>query len=136
MINRWSAGAVALAVIGGAALAETTGTPAPQNSGSDQTTQNTFDGQAPQGQGRWWGRHRHLGWHGNDDQVGQHGGPMGKSGMMGMMHGRGFRMHLAPGVGVDIMCGQTELKDCIATAQPLIDAAKAAAAAQPGAKTP
>ena len=36
-------------------------------------------------------------------------------------------LQLGPNVSVGLMCGTQALKDCIAEAQPLIDAAKAAA---------
>ena len=70
--------------------------------------------------------------------MGDQGGGMGAPGMgaRGMMSHSGFRMNLGNGVNVGVMCGTEAMKDCIAEAQPLIDAAKAAATAQPAAKTP
>jgi len=65
------------------------------------------------------------------------GGPddPGGPGMMAVMDHQGFHLHLGNGIDVGVMCGKEVLKDCIAEAQPLIDAAKAAATAQAPAAT-
>jgi len=132
MLNKFLAGAVALALIAGIAHAASDQAAAPaQQAGQDQNAQ----GQDDSNRG-WWGHgHGHGMHHGmGQGQMGGHG-MMGAPGMMGgpgMMMGKaGFRMQLSPTVSVGIMCGQQALKDCIADAQPLIDAAKAAATAQP-----
>jgi len=66
------------------------------------------------------------------------GGPGGPGPMGMMMHMKGFRMNLGNGVHVEVSCGEEAMKDCIASSQTLIDAAKTAAAALPAAapKTP
>ena len=116
-----------------------------------------------EGQG-WWGRmgHRHGGRHmqgmmgqGGADGPGMMGqgghgmmgpgghgmmgpggpGPMGGPGMMAaMMDHQMFHLQLGNGIEVHVNCGKAEMKDCITSAQPLIDAAKAAATAQPQTK--
>jgi hypothetical protein len=51
--------------------------------------------------------------------------------MMGMVGPHnGFRLQLGKGITVGVMCGKQAIKDCVADAQPLIDAAKSAATAQ------
>ena len=143
MLNKLLVGAVALTVLGGVAFAENNTTAQPP--AQDQNTQNQMSqgngdqNQDDQNQG-WWGGHwRHHG-HGHG-----HGGMRGMMGEQGpgpgmgggaMMGKSGFRMTLGNGVNVGVMCGNEAMKDCIAEAQPLIDAAKGAAAAQPAAKSP
>jgi len=133
MFNRFVLGAAALAVFAGVALADTTGS-TPPPAPNDQAQMQNQDDQPQDGAGwGWWG-HRHGGhrMHGQDI-----GGPgMGRPGMMAMMRGTGFHLSLGNGVDVGLMCGTMPMKDCIAAAQPLIDAAKAVASAAPAAKTP
>ena len=146
MLNKYIVGAVALVIAGGAAYAQTAQPTPPvqndqgqamQNDDQNQDGQNMNDGQ---NQG-WWGGHwRHHG-HGHGGMrgmMGQGGPGMGGPGMggAGKMAKAGFRMTLGNGVNVAVMCGNEAMKDCIAEAQPLIDAAKSAATAQPAAKTP
>jgi hypothetical protein len=147
MLNKLLVGAAAIAIFGGVAFAENNAAnPPPQGQAQDQSAQNNPD-QNQDGQG-WWGgmwRHRHggHGMHGMMDSQGGQDGPgfggpggPGGPGMMAMMNHQGFKLHLGNGIDVGVMCGKEALKDCIAEAQPLIDAAKAAATAQPTAKTP
>lgn len=59
---------------------------------------------------------------------------MGMRGLGGpgmMMNHEGFRLQLGKGISVGVMCGKEAIKDCIADAQPLIDAAKAVATQAP-----
>lgn len=145
MLKKVTLALLAVTMIGGVAIAEdNAATPPAQN--QNQTAQNNPD-QNQDGQG-WWGghwRHRHggqrmhrmMGDQGGPNGVGGPGmGGPGGPGMMGMMNHQGFKLHLGTGIDVGVMCGKETLKDCIAEAQPLIDAAKAAATAQPAAKTP
>jgi hypothetical protein len=66
--------------------------------------------------GGWfgWGRHGHRGHHG--DMMGGPGGPGG------MMQAKGFGLMLGNGQGLRITCGDEPIKQCIESAQPLIDA--------------
>jgi hypothetical protein len=133
MMNKILAGAIALGLAAGLAHAA-----------SDQATPpappppSEAQGQMPGQDGPWaWWNHRGHGHH--DRQGMMQGGPgmmQGGPGMMppggaggpGMMHPQGFRLTLGPNISVGLMCGTQAMKDCIAEAQPLIDAAKAAAA--------
>jgi hypothetical protein len=154
MLKQFILGGVALAIVGGVAFAETAATPGPaapadlQVAAADNAPPPppAVDPQNPDdNQGWWgWGKHRHGGRHGQMGMNGPMGGP-GGPGMMGghggpgmMMNHQGFRLTLGEGISVNVMCGKEVMKDCIAEAQPLIDAAKAAAATQPApaAKTP
>ena len=122
--------------------------PPPAGNGDDQQAGNNGGG--------WWQWHQR--WHGGQNgQGGQGGGDrwgMGQGGaggpgmhgpgpgpgmrgpggpgmMMGMMGPHnGFKLHLGKGIDVAVACGKEAIKDCVADAQPLIDAAKAAATAQ------
>lgn len=69
---------------------------------------------------------------GQDEQVGgrpgshhfgRHGGKHGGPGMRGgRMEGKGFHIMVGGGHRLDVNCGQELMKDCIAAAQPLVDA--------------
>jgi hypothetical protein len=77
-----------------------------------------------------WGMGQGGPGHGGPGGQGMHG-PGGPGMMMGMMGPHnGFRIQLGKGISVGVMCGKEAIKDCVADAQPLIDAAKAAAQAQ------
>ena len=141
MMKQFLYGAAALMIVGGIAYAEdNAANPAP--AANAQAAQNDDNGQQQDGGQGWWGRHRHggRGMHGQMQgrmgMMGQGGpGPMGGPGMMmAMMNHQGFHLELGNGIGVHVNCGKAEMKDCIANAQPLIDAAKAAASAQPQTK--
>lgn len=83
-----------------------------------------------QGGGDRWGMGQGGPGHGGPGGPGMHG-PGGPGMMMGMMGPHnGFRIQLGKGISVGVMCGKEAIKDCVADAQPLIDAAKAAAQAQ------
>jgi hypothetical protein len=149
MLKQLILGGVALAIVSGVAFAENSAAnppPAEPNARVTDSAANpppppVVDPQGGDGQGWWhWGKHRHGGHHGEFGQ-----GRMAMAGQMGgrggpgmMMDHQGFRLHLGQGIDVGVMCGKEVLKDCIAEAQPLIDAAKAAATAQApaAAKTP
>lgn len=151
MLKQFLYGAVALAVIGGVAYAENNATNPPAPPADTQAADNAGNPPPPPGDGQgWWGRmrHRHGGRH-MQDMMGQgggdgpgmmgHGGPgmMGQGGpgmMAAMMDHQMFHLQLGNGIEVHVNCGKAEMKDCIASAQPLIDAAKAAAVAQPQTK--
>lgn len=144
MYKRMIMGAAALSLLAGVAFAAqdaTTPTP-PQDDG--QVADNGPPPPPPPGDGpdgSWGGAWKHWMGHGHrghrrgmmgPDGPDGSGGPEGPGPMMGMMmHMKGFRMNLGNGVHVDVACGEEAMKDCIASAQSLIDAAKTAAAAQP-----
>ena len=150
MLKQFLYGAAALMIVGGVAYAENNAVNTAPAAPSDAQAANN-DGNPPpppdDGQG-WGGRmgHRHGGRHmqgkmgqGGPDGSGMMGqggrGPMGGPGMMAaMMDHQMFHLQLGNGIEVHVNCGKAEMKDCIASAHPLIDAAKAAAAAQPQTK--
>ena len=139
MVNKFLIGAVGLAILGGVAFAEDkAAVPAAPAAQTAQDPEAMGDqGQDQQG---WWGRARHHGGQHMGEHMGHHGMMMGDRGQggpgpMGMMGDhQGFMLNLGNGIHVGIMCGKQALKECIADAQPLIDAAKTAAAAQAPAK--
>jgi hypothetical protein len=128
--------------------------PAPGNDGPQANNNGNGGGNG----GGWWEWHHR--WHGQGDHGGGQGGgdrwgmgqggpghggmggpgmhgPGGPGMMMGMMGPHnGFRIQLGKGISVGVMCGKEAIKDCVADAQPLIDAAKAAAQAQASAPAP
>ena len=132
MLNKVLAGVFVFGLVAGLAHAASDQAPPPPPAQADQGGNG--------GQGGWWGHRGHgmgQGRHGDMRGMMGQGGPdmmrppMG--GPMGgppMMRGQGFRLQLGANVSVNLMCGQQPIKDCIADAQPLIDAAKAAAGAQ------
>ena len=146
MFKRILLGATAVAVLAGVALADTTATntqtpPAPDQGQMQPDQQASQDGPPPDdsGWGNWWRHGNRHGGHGDHGGRGMRGPGMGGPGMDGpppMMAGSGFKLHLGKDIDVGIMCGATPFKDCIAAAQPLIDAAKATAANQTPTKTP
>ena len=150
MLKQFLYGAAALALIGGVAYAENNAAnPPPAPPADAQGAGPDGNPPPPDGQG-WFGGwgHRHGGRH-MRGMMGQDGPGMMGQGGPGMMGGAGgpgmmaammdhqmFHLQLGNGIEVHVNCGKTEMKDCIANAQPLIDAAKAAAVAQPQTKTP
>ena len=133
--------ATALAVLAGVALADTAATttptpPAPDQGQMQADAQPDQDGPPPDdsGWGNWWRHGNRHGGHGDHGGRGMRG--PGMDGPPPMMAGAGFKLHLGKDIDVGIMCGATAFKDCIAAAQPLIDAAKATAANQTPTKTP
>lgn len=147
MYKRMIMGAAALALLAGVAVAAQDAPP-PAPADDNQVADNGPPPPPPPGDGQnegWGGGWRH--WMGQGHRghhrgmMGPDGGPGGPGGpdRMGMMmHMKGFRMNLGNGVHVDVACGNEPMKDCIASSQTLIDAAKTAASAQPAAapKTP
>lgn len=136
MLKTFLLGGALVAVVAGAAFADSATNNPPPAPPQDQQAQQAQDG-GPQG---WWGPMRH-GWrHQRGMMMGQAmgmmggpdgpGGPRGPGGPgpMGGPGASGFHLTLGNGAEVGIMCGRQSLKDCIADAQPLIDAAKAAPA--------
>ena len=133
MLNRMIMGASALVLLAGVALAQQAQTPPPPQDNQQMSDDNN-DAPPPPDQG--WGKHWRKGHNGGMDG-GRMDGPRGGPPPMMMAGLTGFRMHLGKGIDVDVMCGKDAvLKDCIAASQPLIDAAKAAATAQPAPKAP
>lgn len=159
MLKTLLLGVATLAVVGSVAYAENASNAPQQNMQVAQADDNNNDAPPPpqggddaqQGGngGGWW--QWHHGWHHNhgDDRggpgmmgqggpgtrgPGEPGGPgmhgPGGPGMMGMGPHNGFKLHLGKGIDVAVACGKEAIKDCVADAQPLIDAAKAAATAQ------
>ena len=119
MLNKILAGALALGLLGSVAYA------ADDQAAPAQPQAQAQDGAGPDGvqQGMW---HRHMAGH-RHDMRGEMRGPGGPGGPGMMMGKQGFHLQLGPDVSVGLMCGTQALKDCIAEAQPLIDAAKTAA---------
>jgi hypothetical protein len=147
MLKRMIMGAGALALLAGVAFAaqDAANQPPPPPNDS-QVADNGNPPPPPPGDGPdqgWGGAWRHWMGHGHHghhhgmmglDGAGGPDGPGGPGAMMGMMaHMKGFRMNLGNGVHVDVACGEEPMKDCITSAQTLIDAAKTAAATQPAA---
>ena len=150
MLKQFLYGAAALMIVGGVAYAENNAAnPPPADAQAADNAGNPPPPPPGDGQG-WWGRmgHRHGGRHmqgmmgqGGADGPGMMGqgghGMMGQGGpgmMAAMMDHQMFHLQLGNGIEVHVNCGKAEMKDCIASAQPLIDAAKAAAVAQPQTK--
>ena len=115
MLNKILGGVLAIGLLAGIAHAATDQTAPPSPPAQDQASGGQKDDQ-----GGWFGGWGHRGGHRHDMR-----GPGGPGGMM--MGKQGFRLQLGPTTSVGIMCGTQAMKDCIAEAQPLIDAAKAAA---------
>lgn len=110
-------GACTVVLLAGLATAQTVnanGNPPPPPPQDQQA-----DGPDSQG-GGWFGGHRHGRHHGDM------GGPMGNDrgeGRPGMqMQGKGFGIMVGRGHALHVNCGDEPMKDCIASAQPLIDA--------------
>ena len=110
-------GACAAVLMAGFAMAQTASTngnpppPPPQ----DQQA----DGPDSQG-GGWFSGRRHGRHHGQMGLGMQNGMDRGGPGMH--MDGKGFGLMVGPGHGLHVNCGDEPIKDCIASAQPLIDA--------------
>ncbi len=109
-------GTCAVLLLAGIATAQTATTnPPPPPPAQDQQAKGPDD-QA----GGWFNGRRH-GHHGG--QMGRHG--MGRPGMSGpglRMEGKGFGIMVGRGHALHVNCGDEAIKDCIAAAQPLIDA--------------
>ncbi len=125
MLNKLLGAALAVSLVAGIAYAANDQmTPPPPGDQGEM-------GQGPNGgQGGWWGKRHHGGRGQMRGAMGQDGPGMMPPPAMGMMGAKGFRLQLGPNVSVGLMCGQQSMKDCIAEAQPLIDAAKAAVPAK------
>ena len=145
MYKRMIMGAAALSLLAGVAFAAQDGANSTPSQNDNQAVDNGASPPPSPGDGQdegWAGGWRHWmgrGHHGHrHGMMGPDGGPRGPGAMGMMMHMKGFRMNLGNGVHVDVACGEEAMKDCIASSQTLIDAAKTAAAAQPAApaKTP
>ena len=141
MYKRMIMGAAALALLAGVAVAaqDATTPPPPQDNG--QVADNGGPPPPPPGDGpdgNWGGAWKKWMGQGHNGHRRGRMGPGGSGPMGMMMQMKGFRMNLGNGVYVDVACGEELMKDCIASSQSLIDAAKTAAAAQPAAapKTP
>ena len=116
MMNKIFGGVLAIGALAGIAHAATDQAAPPAPPAQDQASAGQKDDQ-----GGWFG-----GWGHHGGRAREMRGDMRGPG--GMMMGRqGFRLQLGPTTSVGIMCGTQAMKDCIAEAQPLIDAAKAAA---------
>jgi hypothetical protein len=115
MMKRILLGACAVVLMAGFATAQTANTNPPPPPPQDQQ-QAGPDSNDQGGWGGWWGGKR--GGHHRGDHM--RGGPGGGPGMH--MQGKGFGIMLGQGRGLHINCGDEPMKDCIASAQPLIDA--------------
>ena len=103
-MKRFIIGACAVVLLAGVAFAQTATTTPPPPPGVQVDGQD--DG--PNGdQGPGWRKH------------GKHRG-MGP--MMDMMRGKGFGIMAGRGHALRVNCGEEPIKECIAAAQPLIDA--------------
>jgi hypothetical protein len=102
-------GACAIVVLAGLAVAQTTESNPPPPPPGEQMDN-------PDGPGPGWRHHK------------RHGG------MDMMMKGKGFGIMVGKGHGLHVNCGQEPMKDCIAAAQPLIDAFNKAEATAPKAQ--
>ncbi len=117
MMKRILLGACAVVLLAGIATAQTANTngnpppPPPQ----DQQA----NGPDSQGEG-WFSGRRHGRHHGQMASGMQDRGGRGGPGMQ--MEGKGFDIRVGAGHGLHINCGEEPMKDCIASAQPLIDA--------------
>ena len=108
MLKNFLLGMGIVVVLGTAAFAQIATPPVdpaakPAISVDDQTADND------QQEGGWFNRKHHGGRH--------HGGRGGA-----MMMGKGFALMLGNGQGLRINCGDEPMKQCIESAQPLIDA--------------
>jgi hypothetical protein len=111
MMKRVLLGACAVMIMAGIASAQTASTnPPPPPPPQDQQA----DGQGPEGWGSWWGGKNRGGHHGHHGGDGMRGGPD--------MPGKGFSIVVGQGKALRINCGEEPMKDCIASAQPLIEA--------------
>ena len=113
MLKNFLVGMGIVVVLGTAAFAQTVTPPVdpvakPAISGDDQTADND------QQEGGWFNRKHHGGRHHGGKGM---GGPHGA-----MMMGKGFALMLGNGQGLRINCGNEPMKQCIESAQPLIDA--------------
>lgn len=64
----------------------------------------------------------------------KHGKHRGMGPMMDMMKGKGFGIMAGPGHALRVNCGEEPIKECVAAAQPLIDAFNKAEVAAPKAQ--
>jgi hypothetical protein len=120
-MKRFVVGALAVLLLTGVAFAQTAGTNPPSPPPQDQQADGPQNGGPQDDGGGWfgWGRHHGRGGHGKG-HGGGYGGMM-ESMMMGQ-GGKGFHIMVGPGHGLHINCGEEPMKDCVAAAQPLIDA--------------
>ena len=124
MLNRFFMGLGAFALLTTVAFAQSAPQAAaptpPQHSIDSQIADNGSDGaQNSDQQGGWFnwgGHHRHRG----AMDGGPNGRGMGGPGMM--MPGKGFAIDLGEGRRLHINCDNEPMKQCIESAQPLIDA--------------
>lgn len=110
-------GACAVVLMAGFATAQTAttnGNPPPPPPQDQQA-----DGPDSQG-GGWFSGWRHGRHHGEMGRGMRNGRDGGGPGMH--MDGKGFGFMVGPGHGLHVSCGDEPIKDCIASAQPLIDA--------------
>lgn len=105
-------GACAVMLLTAVAFAQTAATNPPPPAQDQQVDGQQADGQQSDG-GGWFsgGRRGHRGHHGGRGDMMMQGG-----------NGKGFNIMVGPGHGLHINCGDEPMKDCIAAAQPLIDA--------------
>jgi opacity protein-like surface antigen len=111
MMKRILLGACAVVLLAGIATAQTATTNPPAPPAPQDQQANGPDDQG----GGWFSGKRH-GDHGGR-HGGRHGGDMGQG-----QQGKGFDIRVGAGHGLHINCGDEPMKDCIASAQPLIDA--------------
>jgi hypothetical protein len=119
MMKRILLGACAVVIMAGFATAQTATTNPPPPPPQDQQ-QVGPDANGQNGWGDWWSGKRRGHHGGNHMRGGADGGPNGGPGMR--MPGKGFNIELSAGRSLHINCGDEPMKECIASAQPLIDA--------------
>jgi hypothetical protein len=114
-MKRFIIGACAAVLLAGVAYAQTaTATPPPPSGVQIDGQDGPDGGPGDQGLGgRKHGKHRGM-------------GPMGD-----MIKGKGFGIMAGPGHALRVNCGEEPIKECIAAAQPLIDAFNKAEAVVP-----
>ena len=117
MMKRILLGACAVVLLAGFATAQTANSPGNPPPPPPQGQQ--ADGPDSQG-GGWFSGHRHGRHHGEMGRGMQNGRDGGGQGMH--MEGKGFGLMVGPGHGLHVNCGDEPIKDCITSAQPLIDA--------------
>ncbi len=117
MMKRILLGACAVVFLGGLATAQTVSTndnPPPPPPQDQQANGPDSPG------GGWFSGHRHGRHHGEMGPGMENGGYGGGPGLH--MDGKGFDIKVGLGHGLHVTCGNEPIKDCIAAAQPLIDA--------------
>jgi opacity protein-like surface antigen len=117
MMKRILLGACAVVLLAGIAMAQA----ATNNDNPPPPPPQDQQANGPDsGDGGWFSGYRHGRHHGERGGPMQNGADGGGPGMR--MDGKGFGIMVGPGHGLHVNCGNEPMKDCIASAQPLIEA--------------